>query len=203
MERWDKELSVRKAERTSFARLKASDQLKEWWEGWAAKVAAFPPERVWIVDEVGQFMGYGDERGRVIGVKGWKEARRGGVEQRTWVSVVGGGSATGVPLPPSFMFRGPVANVLTDQLRAKGWIAETSKKGWQSTEGWKQFLMEQFVPFTKAKPNCRHLLLVDGHISRSDIAVNFWAHLKGVEIYLLPPHTTRLACPPTRMSSAL
>ena len=130
-------MTTRVVEKVSLSRLAAEDpaKLKPWLEDWAKTVANYRPNQVWNVDETGSFLGYSDKATKVVTLRGTQVVRRPQAEQRQWVTTVGGASATGVKLPPTFLFRSPVQQVVE-----KGFLALRTPKGWTTTEAWLEFL---------------------------------------------------------------
>ena len=123
----------------------------------------------------------------VVALKGAKVAMRREYQQREWVSVSGGGNTEG---KPTFLFRGNVGNVLSDQQKAAKWLVVTTEEAWMTQSCWRTFLEASFVPFTKASQADPQLLFVDGHKSRVHSETLTWGTSCGVEVFLLPPHTT-------------
>ena len=93
-------------------------------------------------------------------------------------------------LPPTFLFRVNVVHVLSDQQKAANWLVVTTDEAWMTQSCWRTFLKASFVPFTKASQANPQLLLVDVHKSRVHPETFTWGTSCGVEVFLLPPHTT-------------
>ena len=138
----------------------------------------------------GSFLRYSDKATTVVTIRETQVVRRPQAGQGQWVTAVGGASATGVKLPPTFLFRSPVQQVVD-----KGFLALRTPKGWTTTEAWLEFLKKRFVPFTQTSQSNPQLLLTDGHRSCLDPSVVAWADKHGVEVFLLLPHTTHFLCP--------
>ena len=77
-------MALRSVEKVSLLRLVAKEpgKLREWWVGWAAVVAGYPPSSVWNVDETGTFLGDVDKRTKVVTIRGDRAPRRAMAEQR-------------------------------------------------------------------------------------------------------------------------
>ena len=109
VKRWPK-VAYRMKEATKLERLRAENpesSVKGWFEKYVdtiGKLGITSKDQVAIINEAGTFIGYGNRR-KVVGTKG-KKARRGEREEREWISVLAGGTADGVQLPPCYLLRG-------------------------------------------------------------------------------------------------
>ena len=98
----------RMKEAIKLERLRAEnpEYIREWFNGYQTTIlekGITSPEQLVIIDEAGTFIGYGNRR-KVVATKG-KNAGRGEREEREWISVLAGGTAAGVQLPPCYLLR--------------------------------------------------------------------------------------------------
>ena len=106
------------------------------------------------------------------------------------MTIVGGASAVGVLLPPTFIFQCRVDGLVSEAQNKEGFVALRTKKGWTG-EAWEDILKKQFIPTTKTSLTNRQLLLTDGHRSRFNRRVIEWAAGQGVGVFFpSSPHHT-------------
>ena len=130
LKRYHDRVSLRKPQEMDTLQAEDPRQLQHWFSLWEAAVQKCPRRCLVCVDETGRFIGYDSLHGKVVALKGAKVAMRQECQQREWVSIVGGGNAEGKLLPPTFLIRGNVGNMLSDQQKAAKWLAVTTEEAW-------------------------------------------------------------------------
>lgn len=149
----------------------------------------FEPQQIWNVDESG-FSTVPSQNAKIFATKGRKQvgiltsAERG--HHYTIVCCV---NALGTYIPPAFIF--PRKNMkldLMDQAPA-GSVGFAQEKGWMNGEVFLKWL-QHFVKHSRASPENKVLLLLDGHSSHKNLDVLTFAKRNGIIIFCFPPHCT-------------
>ena len=125
-------------------------------------------------------------------VKRWpKVAGRGEREEREWISVLAGGTADGVQLPPCYLLRG--GNVMGN-LGEHGYAIRVPK-AFNTHDGFREYMKSVLIPCLRPTAARPVLVLTDGHRSRVDLEAIRFAREHHIHLFLLPPHTTHFLCP--------
>lgn len=149
----------------------------------------FEPQQIWNVDESG-FSTVPSKPGKIFATKGRKQvgiltsAERG--HHFTSVCCV---NALGTYIPPAFIF--PRKNMKLDLMdhAPTGSVGYAQEKGWMNGHVFLKWL-QHFVKHSKASPQNKVLLLLDGHSSHKNIDVLTFAKQNGIVIFCFPPHCT-------------
>lgn len=158
------------------------------------------PDNLWNFDETGYAVGGGlSTRSRVIVPAHLKVIFKVGADNREWVSVIEGISATGNYLKPYFIFKGkntlrrfaPVMN----KLYPKGWNYGFSENGWTDSKHAVEWL-ERFEAQSRPKDTTQwRLLICDGHSSHTQGVFIIYCHRYKIIILYLPPHSSHYLQP--------
>ncbi|XP_061186996.1 uncharacterized protein LOC133195149 [Saccostrea echinata] len=110
------------------------------------------------------------------------------------ITILGGGSASGVSIPPFFVF--PGKRMMPELLSgaspgASGTVSET---GWSNGLIFRHYLEHHFLKFVP-RDEGQILLLLDGHKSHVSVELVEWASQKGIIIFILPAHTSHVLQP--------
>ena len=144
------------------------------------------PERVYNMDETGVPL---DPRPpKVIAAKGQKKVRYRSSGNKSQITVVGCGSATGQAIPPFIIFAAKQLNELWTRDEVSGSRFAVSDSGWIDQELFFYWLRDHFM--TNAVAARPLLLLLDGHSSHYEPASVRFAKENGIILFCLPPHTT-------------
>lgn len=111
------------------------------------------------------------------------------------VTVLGGGSASGVALPPYFVFPGKRMRAELLEGGSPGASATVSETGWSNSTIFREYLETHFLKFVPGREDQKVLLLVDGHRSHVSVDLVRWAKEKGIIIFILPAHTSHILQP--------
>ena len=117
-------------------------------EAWHTKYAQYIQENnldanhVWIVDEAGAFFGYGKKE-KVCAMSGTKTTARVEREEREWFSVMGGGNAAGLRLPPCYFFKRPIP---AGFLERDDCYALKVPKGFNTGQAWRRYIEMVLIP---------------------------------------------------------
>ncbi len=125
---------------------------------------------------------------RIVAKKGQKKVRYRTSGQKSQVTVIGCGSATGQVIPPFIIFSGKQINLLWTLNGVNGSRFAVSDNGWIDQELFKFWLSDHFLP--NASSGRPLLLLLDGHSSHFEPCTIQHARDCGVVMLCLPPHTT-------------
>ena len=142
-----------------------------------------------IIDEAGSFIGYGNRR-KVVATKG-ETAGCGKREECEWISVLAGGTAAGLPLPPCYL---PRARNIVDNLGEHGYDVRVPK-AFNTYDGFREYVKKVLLPCMNATAEHPVMVLTDGHRSRIDLEAVEFAGKHHIYIYLLAPHSTDFLCP--------
>ena len=144
------------------------------------------PGQLYNVDETG--MPLDPPKLRVCARKGQKKVRQRGSGNKSQITVVSCGSATGHVIPPFVIFEGKNFNHQWSEGEVPGTMYGTSPKGWIDTELFQHWFTDHFL---RHAPAARPLLLLmDGHSTHYQPEVLRQAKENGVEMFCFPPHTT-------------
>lgn len=111
-------------------------------------------------------------------------------------TVIGAGSASGVTVPPFFVF--PGQRMKPDLLKdcSPGADGDVSSCGCSNADIFRRYLKEHFVKhIPRRKPGQHLLLILDGHVSHVAVDLVEWAESQNIIILLLPAHTSHILQP--------
>lgn len=106
------------------------------------------------------------------------------------VTIIGGGSASGMQIPPFFVFPGKRMNPDLLQGASPGASGTVSETGWSNSAIFRQYLEDHFCKFIPTHADQKILLLMDGHKSHVSVFLSEWALSKGILLFVLPAHTS-------------
>lgn len=106
------------------------------------------------------------------------------------VTIIGCGSASGMQIPPYFVFPGKRMNPELMCNSTPGAACTMSETGWSNSAVFRQYLEDHFCKFIPAHDNQKVLLLLDGHKSHVSVNLSEWALSKGILLLVLPAHTS-------------
>lgn len=112
------------------------------------------------------------------------------------VTVIAAGSASGVAIPPYFVF--PGAKMMPNLLKngTPGVSGSVSKTGWSNTDVFRQYLKTHFYKYIPDRePDQYVLILLDGHSSHIAVDVMEWATENNIIIFVLPNNTSDILQP--------
>ena len=144
------------------------------------------PERIYNMDETG--VPLQPRPPKIVAAKGQKKIRYRTSGQKSQITVIACGSATGQVLPPFIIFAAKQLNLLWTKDEVSGSRYAVSNKGWVDQELFFFWLKEHFLPNTVSQRPL--LLLLDGHSSHFEPNTIQFAKDNDVIILCLPPHTT-------------
>ena len=149
--------------------------------------------RMWNCDESGLCNASGSWK--VLAKRGsrWVHDTAGG-SGRSYTTIHGCGSASGVRLPPFVVYKGK--NLYSSWTRGglAGAMYSTSTSGWMEKENYESWFRKMFMPavvkhLTDSGPV---VLFFDGHYSHISVELVELARANNIHLMLLPSNTTRL-----------
>jgi hypothetical protein len=154
------------------------------------------PFDIWNMDETGFGVGDGQSTAAVVNVY---EGNSNKVihGRQEWLTSVECVNAAGRMISPMIIYKGQTLDEgsLPDPA-PEGWKFECSHKGWSNDYLGFKWLTEVFDPQTRPEdPNRRRLLILDGHSSHTTGKFIEFCMKNGIELLLLPPHSTHLLQP--------
>jgi hypothetical protein len=153
------------------------------------------PESIYNMDETG--VPLCPRPPKIIARKGQKKVRYRTSGQKTQITVLACGSATGHVLPPFIVFAAKQVSPLWTVDEVSGSRFAVSDNGWVDQELFNYWLTNHFLPNSSSRRPL--LLLLDGHSSHFEPYSIQFAREHGVIIFCLPPHTTH-ECQPLDVS---
>ena len=110
-------------------------------------------------------------------------------------TVFGCGSASGMAVPPYFVF--PGKRMLPDLMAGATPGAEgtVSDSGWSNSAVFREYLEDHFLKFVPSNSDQKILLLLDGHKTHVSVGLVEWANEHGIILFILPAHTSHLLQP--------
>ena len=128
---------------------------------------------------------------KVIGVRGSRSVMNVGSRSRKWMTIMACSNALGYSLPNLYIFTGERKKVnYVEDCETHARMA-MSEHGWITEEIFLDWLnhFKEHVPGGVSLQK-KHLLIVDGHKTHMTLAVVTRAANLGIDIAILPPHTT-------------
>ena len=186
------ELSLRSGDSTAAVRMDAmnSENMKAYFDLLSDVYDEFDfgnrPESIYNMDETGVPLEHRPPK--VVAKRGQKKVRCCTSGQKSQMTVIGCGSATGQSIPPFIIFAAKQLNHSWTLNEVSGSRYGVSDKGWVDQELFFYWLKDHFLAnavFTRPL-----LLLLDGHSSHFEPQSIQFAKDNGVVIFCLPPHTT-------------
>lgn len=110
-------------------------------------------------------------------------------------TILGCGSASGVAIPPYYVFSGK--RMLPELLSgstpgADGTVSET---GWSNREIFRDWMNHHFIKYIPGRSSEPVLLLVDGHKSHVSVGLAQWALERNIVLFVLPAHCSHILQP--------
>lgn len=109
------------------------------------------------------------------------------------ITILGGGSASGVAIPPFFIFPGKRMRPELLNGASPGTSATVSETGWSNGVIFREYLENHFLKFVPRSDNQKVLLLL--HRSHVSVDLIEWAQEQGIIIFILPAHTSHILQP--------
>ncbi len=144
------------------------------------------PESVFNMDETG--VPLSPRPPKIVAKKGQKKVRYRTSGQKSQITVIACGNATGQLIPPFIIFSGKQLNPLWTKNEVNGSRFAVSDNGWVDQELFSFWLTDQFIPHATSRRPL--LLILDGHSSHFEPYSIEFARSHDVVIFCLPPHTT-------------
>lgn len=144
------------------------------------------PERIYNMDETG--MPLDPRPPKIVAPKGQKKVRYRCSGQKSQITIIGCGSATGHAIPPFIIFAAKQLNHLWMKDEVPGSRFAVSDNGWIDQDLFHFWLTEQFLVHAVASRPL--LLLLDGHSSHFKPETIRFAKDHNIVVFCLPPHTT-------------
>ncbi|XP_065941319.1 uncharacterized protein [Magallana gigas] len=106
------------------------------------------------------------------------------------VTILGCGSASGVAIPPYFVFPGMRMRSELMEGSTPGAAGDVTESGWSNSVIFLQYLQSHFVHYVSGGLDEPVLLLLDGHRSHVSVAAVEWAKEHNIVLHVLPAHTS-------------
>ena len=191
------DLTYRKAELTSYNRLLGWNQeatnafmanLGELYERYK-----FKPTRIFAGDESG--VTTVADSPKIVTPCGAKHViSPAAAERGQLVTVMAAASATGMAIPPMFIFPRKTYKDMWVQAGPPGCIGHSSASGWQDADGFLKFL-QHVQSVTNAIPGNEILFIMDNFFAHLDPEVLNYAKSHGIVLLTTPAHTTHKLMP--------
>jgi hypothetical protein len=111
------------------------------------------------------------------------------------ITVIGGCSASGMQIPPFFVFPGKRMKAELLAGKTTGADGAVSDTGWSNMQIFKQYLKYHFLKYVPGRGENKILLILDGHKSHVTVGLAEWAMENGIILFILPPHTSHVLQP--------
>ena len=111
------------------------------------------------------------------------------------VTILGCISASGMAIPPFFIFPGKLMDPALLNGKSPGADGTVSESGSSNHAIFRQYLMKHFIKFILERDNEKVLLILDGHQSHVSVDLWEWARENGIIFFFLPPYTSDILQP--------
>lgn len=114
------------------------------------------------------------------------------------VTVIASGNASGICIPPYYVFKRKTWNADLLHGAAIGSNGEVTKGESSNSTIYSNYLTKHFVKYvqlSEQKHEAKILILYDAHRSHIRLTLARWAEKKNVILFVLPPHSSSLAQP--------
>ena len=111
-------------------------------------------------------------------------------------TIIGCGSASGVAVPPFFVFAGK--RFVTDLMKnsSPGADGMMSDSGWVNTDVFRYYMQHHLTKFLPQRDSEQHLLIIlDGHKSHISLDLVEWAKQQNIILFILPAHCSHILQP--------
>lgn len=152
-------------------------------------------DRLWNCDESG--LCGATTSNRILAKRGsrWVHDTAGG-SGRSYTTIHGCGSASGIRLPPFVVYKGKNLYGSWTKGGAAGAQYSVSESGWMETANYESWFKKMFLPFTKHLRDSGPIILYfDGHYSHVSIKLIELSRENNVNLILLPSNTTHVLQP--------
>ena len=152
-------------------------------------------ERIWNCDESGLCNAV--TRGKILAKKGshWVHDTAGG-SGRSYTTIHGCGSASGIRLPPFVVYKGKNLYSAWTKGGPAGAMYAVSDSGWMEKENYESWFRKMFLPATTyLRESAPVVLFFDGHHSHISITLVKVCRENNVHLMLLPSNTTHVLQP--------
>lgn len=186
------QLSLRKPEATSINRILSfnKNEISHFYDNLKSVMDKynFPPSRIFNVDETG--ITTVQRPPAIIGPKGQKQVGSAtSLERGKNITLCCAMSATGIFIPPMFIFPGKRASSGIKHGGPAGSSYKMSESGWMNEELFYQWL-QHFVSHTQSSKETPTLLLMDNHSSHTSLLTYNYCKDNGIIVVSFPPHTS-------------
>jgi hypothetical protein len=152
-------------------------------------------DRLWNCDKTGLCNAV--TSGRILSMKGskWVHDTAGG-SSRSYTTVHGCGSASGIRLPPFVVYKGKHLYSTWTKNGPAGAMYSVSESGWMEKQNYQSWLQKMFLPATSHLREIGPVvLLFDGHHSHISIQLIQICRESRIHLMLLPSNTTHVLQP--------
>lgn len=152
-------------------------------------------DRLWNCDESGLCNAV--VSGRILARKGskWVHDTAGG-SGRSYTTIHGCGSASGIRLPPFIVYKGKHLYTTWTKGGAAGAMYAVSESGWMEKENYESWFKKMFLPAVKHLTESGPVVLFfDGHHSHISVRLIELSRGSNVHLMLLPSNTTHVLQP--------
>ncbi|XP_045214877.2 uncharacterized protein LOC123564977 [Mercenaria mercenaria] len=111
------------------------------------------------------------------------------------ITILGCGSASGIAIPPFFVFPGKRMNPDLMKGSTPGTSGTVSETGWSNTEVFRTYLEMHFLKYVPGRSDEKILLILDGHRSHVSVGLVEWAKTHNIILFLLPAYTSHILQP--------
>ena len=205
---WAKQLTERKPQHLSVQRAVAASRvtIAAWFDAVTSfltsvklirrgRTSASYAQRIWNCDETGFCLAAASDK--VLAKRGARSVHEtSGGSDRSYITVLGCGSASGCALPPFTVYK--------EVYVKKYWLSQglagsqygVSESGWMEGPSFLSWFTKQFIPaVSHLLETGLVVLFVDGHHSHITLDLIQSARDKGVHLYCLPPNCTHILQP--------
>ena len=111
------------------------------------------------------------------------------------ITIIGCGSASGMAVPPYFVFPGAKMKLELVEGATPGAAGDVSESGCTSTDIFRQYLENQFLHYAPGRNKEPILLLLDGHKTHVSLSLIEWAKIHNIILHFLPAHANHILQP--------